>query len=230
MWSDEAFEDEQVGWKRRVAHIVIGAALLGGLCAAIWFIAVSMSKTERHAIQTVTRITLPPPPVTPPPPKPPEPEKVVETPKIQEPKLADKKPDKAPPKPQTPPASPLTAEAGTGANPYGLAVGNGSGNVIGGSGDGDAKLTYLSYGRMVTADVQTALRNDDRLRFAKFTMELRIWLDAAGKVVRVQLASSSGDPAVDTAVAHTLSELAMPQPPPKDMPQPIRLRTKSAPG
>ncbi len=230
MWSDEAFEDERGGWKRRLAHVAIGIALLGGLCTAIWFIADSMSKTGRHAIQTVTRITLPPPPVTPPPPKPPEPEKVVETPKIQEPKVAEKKPDKAPPKPQTPPASPLTAEAGTGANPYGLAVGNGSGNVIGGSGEGDAKLAYLSYGRMVSADVQSALRRDDRLRFAKFTMDLRIWLDAAGKVIRVQLASSSGDPDVDTVVTHTLGELAMPEPPPRDMPQPIRLRTKSAPG
>jgi periplasmic protein TonB len=230
MWSDEAFEDEQVGWKHRLTHVVIGVALLGGLCTAIWFIAVGMSKTERHAIQTVTRISLPPPPVTPPPPKPPEPEKVVETPKIQEPKLADKKPDKVPPKPQTPPASPLTAEAGTGANPYGLAVGNGSGNVIGGAGDGSAGLAYQSYARTVMADVQTALRNDERLRSAKFTMELHIWLDAAGKVVRVQLASSSGDPAVDTAVTRTLSELAIPQPPPRDMPQPIRLRTKSVPG
>lgn len=231
MWSDDVFEDEPVSWKRRLAQIAIGLGLLCGLCAAIWFIADSMSKTGRHAIQTVTRITLPPPPVVqPPPPKPPEPEKVVETPKIQEPKLADKKPDKAPPKPQAPPASPLTAEAGTGANPYGLAVGNGSGNVIGGGGEGDAKLAYLSYGRMVSADVQTALRRDDRLRFAKFTMELHIWLDAAGKVVRVQLASSSGDADVDSVVTRTLSELAMPEPPPKDMPQPIRLRTKSAPG
>jgi len=231
MWSDDAFEDEPVNWKRRLARAAIGVAVFGSLCAAIWFIAANMPKTERHAIQTVTRITLPPPPVIkPPPPKPPEPEKVVETPKIQEPKLADKKPDKAPPKPRAPPAAPLTAEAGAGANPYGLAVGNGSGNVIGGGGEGDAKLAYLSYGRTVSADVQAALRRDDRLRFAKFTLELRIWLDAAGKVVRVQLASSSGDPGVDDAVTHTLGALAMPEPPPKDMPQPIRLRTKSAPG
>jgi protein TonB len=230
MWSDEAFADERVSWKRRLVHLAIGVVLFGGLCTAIWFIAASMSTTGRHTIQTVTRITLPPPPPPPPPPKPPEPEKVVETPKIQEPKVVDKQPDKTPPKPQTPPASPLTAEAGSGANPYGLAVGNGSGDVIGGSGDGDARLAYQSYGRMVSANVQTALRNDDRLRFAKFTMELHIWLDPAGKVTRVQLASSSGDPAVDTAVTRTLSELAIPEPPPKDMPQPIRLRTKSAPG
>jgi TonB family protein len=172
----------------------------------------------------VTRITLPPPP-PPPPPKPPEPEKVVETPKLQEPKLADKKPDKAPPKPQQPPASPLTAEAGAGANPYGLAVGDGSGNVAGGGG-----AAFWSYGRTVSSSVLAALRQDDKLRFANFVAELRIWLDAGGTVTRVQLASSSGDPAVDAAMTRSLTGLAMHEPPPAGMPQPIRLRTKSAPG
>jgi TonB family protein len=227
MWSDEEPEDEQRGWARRLGRMTVGVLLIGGLGAAVYFIVVSMSKSERQMIRTVTRIILPPPPVPPPPPPPPE--KVVETPKIQEPKIADKKPDKAPPKPQQPPASPLTAEAGTGANPYGLAVGNGSGNMIGGGG-GDGKAAYQSYGRIVSADVQAALRRDDKLRFAKFAAELRIWLDASGKVTQVRLMSSSGDAAVDNEVTRSLSGLALREAPPKDMPQPIRLRTKSEPG
>ncbi len=229
MWSDYEAEDEPVSWMRRLGRIAIGLLLVCGFGTAIWFIADSMSKTGRHAVRTVTVITLPPPP-PPPPQKPPEPEKVVETPRIQEPKLVDKKPDKVPPKPQAPPATPLTAEAGTGANPYGLAVGDGSGNMIGGGNEGDGKTAYLSYGRMVSVDVEAALRRDDRLRYAKFVAELRIWLDAAGKVVRIQLSGSSGDPAVDDAVTRTLTGLAMHEPPPRDMPQPIRLRTKSEPG
>ena len=229
MWSDEEYDDENVSWQRRFGRIVLGLVLLGGLGTAIYFVFTGMLKTERHAIQTVTRITLPPPPPPPPPPpRPPEPEKVVETPKMQEPKVVDKPPVKAPPKPQQPPASPLTAEAGAGSNPYGLAVGDGSGNIVGGGGDGRA--TYLSYGRIVSENVQAALRRDDKLRFAKFTAELRIWLDAGGKVTRVQLALSSGDPAVDSAVTRSLTGLAMAEPPPKDMPQPIRLRTKAQPG
>jgi TonB family protein len=148
---------------------------------------------------------------------------------MQEPKIADKPPDKAPPKPQQPPASPLTAEAGTGANPYGLAVGDGSGNVVGGGGGGQA--TYLSYGQVVVSpDVQAALHREDKLRFAKYTTQLHIWLDPSGKVTRVQLVSSSGDPAVDSAVTHSLTGLSMHEPPPRDMPQPIWLRTKSDPG
>src|SRR5262249_17398843 len=99
----------------------------------------------------------------PPPPKPPEPEKVVEPPKIQEPKVVDKPPDKAPPKPQAPPASPLTAAAGTGSNPYGLARGDGSGDVIGG---GDPRAAFQSYARAVGDDVRAALRRDSKLRFA----------------------------------------------------------------
>jgi TonB family protein len=228
MWSDEAAEDDAIGWPRRLGRIAVGTALIGGLATAIYFMVQGMSGIQRHAIQTVTRVTLPPPPPPPPPPKPPEPEKVLETPKLQEPKLADKPPDKAPPKPQQPPASPLTAEAGTGANPYGLAVGDGSGNVIGGNGDSNG--SYLSYGRIVSGDVQAALRHDDALRFARFSAELRIWLDANGKVTRVQLAASSGDPAVDRAVERSLSGLTMAEPPPKDMPQPIRLRTRAEPG
>jgi periplasmic protein TonB len=74
------------------------------------------------------------------------------------------------------------------------------------------------------------LRREDKLRFAKFTAELRIWLDSLGKVTRVQLTSSSGDPAVDSAVTRSLTGLDMGEPPPKDMPQPIRLRTKAEPG
>jgi TonB family protein len=228
MWSDDEPEDDRPSWPRRLGRMAIGLLVIGGLGTAVYFIFDGMSKTQRHAIQTVTRITLPPPP-PPPPPKPPEPEKVVETPKIQEPKVVDKKPDKAPPKPEAPPASPLTAEAGTGANPYGLAVGNGSGNMLGGGG-GDSKAAYQSYGRIVSADVQAALRRADKLRFAKFTAELRIWLDANGRVTQVRLASSSGDPVVDNEVTRSLSGLALREPPPKDMPQPIRLRTKSEPG
>jgi TonB family protein len=68
------------------------------------------------------------------------------------------------------------------------------------------------------------------LRFARFTTELRIWLDSTGKVTRVQLAGSSGDPAIDTAVTRAIGGLAIGEAPPKDMPQPIRLRTKSEPG
>jgi TonB family protein len=104
-----------------------------------------------------------------------------------------------------------------------------SGNVIGGGG-GDGNAAYMSYGRIVSADVQSALRRDDKLRFAKFVAELRIWLDVSGKVTRVQLASSSGDPAIDDAVTRSLNGLALHEPPPKDMPQPIRLRTRSTPG
>lgn len=228
MWSDEEQDDEKTGWGRRLGRIAMGAVLLGGLGTAIYFIFDGMSKTERHTVQTVARITLPPPPPPPPPPKIQEPEKVVETPKIREPKVADKKPDKAPDKPKQPPNSPLTAEAGTGANPYGLAVGDGSGNVIGGG--GEAKAAYMSYGRIVSGDVQAALRRDDKLHFAKFAAELRIWLDAGGKVTRVQLTASSGDPAIDSEVTRSLEGLDLREPPPKDMPQPIRLRTRSEPG
>ncbi len=233
MWADEDPEEQPYQWLRRLGRMALGLVLIGGLGTAIYFIVQGMSKTDHHAIQTVTRITLPPPPPTPPPPpKPPEPEKVVETPKLQEPKVADKKPppDKAPPKPQQPPASPLTAEAGTGPNAYGLGVGDGSGNVIGGTGGGESMATYMSYARIVTADMKAALLRDDKLRYAKFVGELRVWLDAAGKITRVKMTSSSGDPAVDSAVTRSLTGLALGEPPPKDMPQPIRIRYRSEPG
>lgn len=228
MWADEEPEDDRPTWSRRVAQVAAGVVVIGGVGAAVWFIVDSMSQTHRHAIEMVTRITLPPPPPPPPPPKPPEPPKV-EQPKIQEPKLVEKKPEVAKPKPAQPPASPLTAAAGSGANPYGLQRGDGSGNVIGGGG-GDVNAAYQSYGRTVSADVEAALRRDDQLRFAKFVAELRIWLDSAGRVTRVQMTGSSGDPSVDSAVERALSGLPMHEPPPKDMPQPILLRTKSEPG
>ncbi len=227
MWSDDQGEDEPLGWKARLGRIALGTVLIGGLGIAIYYIVGAVSTTQRHAVETVTRLTLPPPPPPPPPPKPPEPPKVVETPKIQEPKVVEKQPDKAPPKPQQPPQSPLTAEAGNGPSAYGLGVGDGSGNVVGGGGGGGS---YLTYGRIISSDVQAALRREDKLRYAHFTAELRLWLDASGKVTRVQLSSSTGDAAVDNELTRTLSGLSMPEPPPRDMPQPVRLRTKFEPG
>lgn len=231
MWDDEAFERRRRSWPRRIARFAIGMILVCGLGTATYFLIIGMAKTEKKVVRMMTRITLPPP-TPPPPPKPPVPQKTAETPKLQEPRIADKQPDKAPPKPQQPkPAvAPLTAEAGTGSNPYGLGVGDGSGNVIGGGEGGGEKGSYRIYSRIVSADVQSALKREDKLRFARFVADLRIWLDHAGRVTRVQMMGTSGDPAIDAAVARSVSGLAMREPPPKDMPQPILLRTKAEPG
>jgi protein TonB len=131
----------------------------------------------------------------------------------------------------------LTAEAGTGPNNYGLARGDGSGNMIGGGGglDPQARAAIQAYGRIAAADVQAALRRDEKLRFAKFIGEMRIWLDSAGKITRVQLATSSGDPSMDSAVARVLTGLTLREPPPADIPQavrelPLRVRARTEPG
>jgi TonB family protein len=231
MWVDEQEDEEAGGWLRRTARIGGGVLAAIGVAAVLYTVLKDTSLPQRHAINMVTRVLLPPPPAPPPPPKPPEPEKVVEQPKIQEPKPVEKPPDKATPKPTQPPLSPLTAEAGTGSNPYGLQVGTGSGDVIGGgNAGGGGTASYISYSRVVSGQVQNALRRDDKLRFGRFAADLRVWVDTSGRVTRVQLTSSSGDAAVDGALTQALSGLSMGEPPPQGIPQPIRLRTRAVSG
>ena len=82
---------------------------------------------------------------------------------------------------------------------------------------------------MVAAHVQEALSHDDKLRYGHFLVELQMWLDRLGRVTRIQLITSSGDAATDSAVTRTLSGLSLGEPPPDAMPQPIRLRARAEP-
>jgi TonB family protein len=64
------------------------------------------------------------------------------------------------------------------------------------------------------------------------TLQVRVWPDSNGRIIRAQLVGSSGNSAVDQAIkSQVLNGLQLPQAPPADMPTPIVLRiTARKPG
>jgi periplasmic protein TonB len=103
-------------------------------------------------------------------------------------------------------------------------LGSGGGNGDGGGG-GSGGTRWGWYAGQVQARVEDALRKNPHTRSATFRGEVRIWPDTTGRVIRVQLAGSTGRPAVDAAIKEEiLTGLQLQEPPPADMPLPIVMR------
>jgi len=174
-----------------------------------------------HREEEITMIKMLPPPPTPPPPPPP--------PEIQEQKMIEQTPvDANEPKPDDKPAPP-SPSLGTGikgdgpADGFGLS-GSGGNGYLGGSG-GHVGSRWGWYAGEVQVAIGDALRKNNQTRTAGFRNEVRVWLDSTGRVTRVQLVSSTGDPAVDQAIKdNVLNGLQLPDPPPAGMPMPIVMR------
>jgi len=215
---DDATDTDQpaVPWWRNLA---LGAALLAGV--AVVAVLAGHDDRPQRPVNTVMRVVLPPPPPPPPPvrkeEKPPEPQKSTEPPKMTDPTPA-RQPAKAAPKA---PGAALTAMAGAGTNAYGLAAGDGSGDMIGGGGGGGSQFgAYASQ-------IQEALQRDEKTRTGHFLLTLRVWISAAGQVARAQIVSSSGDAATDETIIRVVSATPIGQRPPQDMPQPVTLRIRA---
>jgi hypothetical protein len=84
----------------------------------------------------------------------------------------------------------------------------------------------------VQAQIEAALRANQKTRHAVMQIQIRLWSDSSGRISRVQLISSTGSADLDAAVRdEVLSGLTLREPPPKDMPMPIITRvTARKPG
>jgi protein TonB len=167
---------------------------------------------------TMVKLLAPPPPPPPPPPE------------IQEQKMIEQTPvDVNEPKPDNKPAPP-TPSLGTGikgdgaADGFGLTGSAGNG-YFGGGGNHGSGSRWGWYAAEVQTAIQTALGKNSQTRMASFHDEVRVWLDRSGRVTRVKLMTSTGDPAVDQAIKdNVLNGLQLPDPPPAGMPMPIVMR------
>jgi outer membrane biosynthesis protein TonB len=214
------------GWVVLALLLLAGAGMLGARLLR------NEGVPQRRAITTVMKVVLPPPPPPPPPPQqpPPQPQKMLEQPKVTTPEAP--KPAQAKPSPQKsapsavprPPGNPLTAEAGPGANPYGLAVGNGGGDTIGGGGGGGGGSRFGYYAGLIQSQIQAALQRDEKTRYGRYGLMVRVWLGPSGQVTRASLVGSTGNATLDGAIARVLGSLAIGEAPPQDMPQPVNLR------
>jgi len=212
-------------WGLRVAA---GAALLGfvGLLAAgAWSLLGQKETTKRQVVQ-ISLLKPPPPPPPPPPPevKPPEPQVKPEEVKLPEPDPQPKAEEAPPPGEQLG----LDADANGAGDGFGLAARKGGQDIttLGGGGGNRAQLAWFTG--MVEGLLQEQFQKHDKLRRADYRAVVKVWFTRNGAVERFELAGSTGNPEIDRNLQVALSEMPrLRQPPPDDLPQPVKVRITS---
>jgi TonB family protein len=222
----------------RAHGLAIGTAVTVAV-AVIVGVVVFADGDARPPVRKIPEITMvtierePPPPVQEVEP-PPEPE-VVEEEMIEQPEIQEEeiRPEEPPPD-DAPPPDPAQADQAPGplgldmdgegpGDAFNLAGRPGGNGLLGGGGGGGSRWGWYAYD--VQRQVEEALRRNRRTRTADTRVEVRLWVDAGGRVTRAQLKSSTGDPEVDAAIRDdVLASLRFEQPPPSDMPMPIVAR------
>jgi protein TonB len=193
--------------------IVLGAVL--GLVRLIEGFGEKTEQPKREVPQVVKIIRPPPPPVEPPPPPPEE--------KVEEPLTQDEPEpvaDEAPPGEQLG----LDAEGVAGGDAFGLAARRGGADIIGGGGG----AAFAWYTVMIKDGILDALASDERVRKGNYKLTVRVWLAPDGRVERIALADSTGNPQLDAAIEQALARVdRLREGPPLEMPQPVTLRIVS---
>ncbi|MDD5350633.1 MAG: TonB C-terminal domain-containing protein [Chthoniobacteraceae bacterium] len=216
--------------------IIMAASVLVGGCIVWWLVSTARAPkqtTLKPQELSMVRVALPPPPTPPPRLKEPELPKPEQAQQMiaQEPVAADE-PKEKPAEPKQEPeeaASMGTNIKGDGPDAFGL-VGRGNGSIVGGNGTGNGNGGRGSsrwgwYAAQVQSTVATALGKNPKTRTTVLDISVRIWPNAAGRIERAQIVTSSGDPEIDKTIQNeVLAGLTLREPPPTDMPTPIVLR------
>jgi periplasmic protein TonB len=214
-------------WMVRAA---LGIGLLSFVGVVAWgaYSLLSDAKTTKKQVVQISLLKPPPPPPPPPPPeqKPPEPDikDEVKLPEPEQPPEAVK--DEAPP-----PGEQLGLDAnGSGSgDAFGLAARKGGTDItkLGGpSGPGRNQASW--FAGLVQSHLVTQLSKEDKLRRSDYRVELRVWFAPDGRIERFELIDSTGNKEVDDQIKLTLHNMPpLKQPPPADLPQPVKLRLTS---
>lgn len=188
--------------------IAIGTVVAIGL---IIFFPHQSAEVKKHEPMKVSLLAPPPPPPPPKPPPPPPPKKMIE----QKPVAKDE------PKPDNTPKQDLGPSRSSGKGT--LSGGNGKGGNGGGT-------QWGWYASSVQNSIAQALKDNPTTRHATIGVTVKIWPDFTGRITRVVLASSTGNPSLDEAIKNqVLSGLSLPGGPPPGMPLPINLRINARP-
>ncbi|MDO8943148.1 MAG: TonB family protein [Desulfobacterales bacterium] len=98
----------------------------------------------------------------------------------------------------------------------------GLGKPGGQSGSG---VTWGWYSGVIQSYLESIARADKRLQGQTFVIVVRLWIASDGRVSKFALVESTGDAKVDQALRDLLANAPpIRQPPPQEMPQPVRLR------
>lgn len=102
-------------------------------------------------------------------------------------------------------------------------VGRPGGRGLLGGGGGGSRWGW--YASIVQQQIESALRANAKTRNVVMQVQIRLWADGSGRVTRVQLVSSTGDPEIDAAIrGEVLAGITLREPPPNDMPMPMVAR------
>jgi periplasmic protein TonB len=223
---NEEVDDSFIG--RHRAKLAIAAVLAIG--AGVGYL-MTMEKSTRpyKAPERMISIQVPPPPAPPPPPPPPKIQPPPEQKMIEQAPVEEKPPE---PKPVDEPPPTLGTNIkgdGPGSIP-GLGT-RGDNSRIGGNGTGSGRGggKWDGFARQVQSRIADAVRNNPKTRAVSIrSLQIRIWVDATGRITRAKLMGSTGDSALDSALQNeVLNGLQLKEPPPPGMPSPIVLRISS---
>lgn len=103
-----------------------------------------------------------------------------------------------------------------------LGSGGTGGNGTGAT--GVSRFNFAAYGGLVRQRLQNELAAITDLREQDYIAVVWIWLDARGRIERVELANGSGYPEVDTSLRNAFARMPTLPEPPAGLPQPLRLR------
>jgi protein TonB len=222
-------------WQRaRIPAVIVTVTglIVAGLA---WYLFSGDNSPPPRQVRELSVVRIIPPPPPPPTPPPPEQPKMIAQPKmltpeikqpdkpddkpLEKPKLADAKNDAPPPGPLA-----LDAKAEGPGDLFGLAGKPGGEGLLGGGGGGGGSR-WGWYASEVQNAIQQAFDSNAKTRISVMQIEVRVWLNPSGRVTRVVLSNSTGDPEVDAALRDSvLPSISLRDPPPSDMPMPIVVR------
>ena len=222
-------ENDSFVSRNRMKLIVTGILLAG---IGVYFMPKPKGSGPARKVEKMVVVQVPPPPppkmLPPPPPKvQPPPEKMEKQAPVEE-----KPKEAAPKKADNPPQTLATGIKGDGPGSGLSSSGNGlgGGNFIGGPKGGGGGGKWDHYAGQVQSKISDALRRHPKTKSASIArLEVRIWPDGTGRVTRAQLANSTGDSAMDSAIQdQVLTGLQLAEPPPAGMKMPIILRLSAS--
>jgi protein TonB len=206
---------------RRFVPGLIGVAVVASVGAGlVYMISTFMDAEPPKVKKTVQNITLLKPP--PPPPKleeqPPEPEiEEEEEVEVPEPEQMEELPDVASDEPMAGDDLGLDADGGAGGDAFGLIGRKGGRGLLAGG-------MFGSYAGKLRKGIEDVLHQDDTIRSRRYSVVIKMWVDDSGTIERVSLGRSTGEPEVDEAIVAALTGANLDEPPPLEMPMPVKLR------
>jgi protein TonB len=214
-------EDQRAERMRKLAAAGAGAGIVLALGFGVWQLMKDAGGPRRRQVQQISVVQpreLPKPPPEPEKPK----EEVKEQIKVPQPKPQDD----APPPEQS---LGLDAKGAAGGDQFGLAGRPGGRDIttIGNTGGNGTGRGFGFYTSQLQSQLQEELNRKDKLRGSQYSATVSVWIAADGRVERVEITGSTGDPQTDSLLKSAVAGTQRLKAPPQDMPQPVRLRVSA---